>query len=329
MKTIRSNDFDKKNKNFFYREGEPLTTLYVTDTGQTPDRESPAETLDNTSPRIALALKEYGIPDTILKLGTQTPEEIAFVIVTSLKSLENTRGASIEASETNPKVIAFNCAPRGGDSVEDAKGESLIYFEVNGDHFIGYGKEVAAYILALLGKKTSQSVVEVLKYAKREDTRRGSQFRSLENLIPVQADLARFSDRALAEIGKNSLVDLWPADIQEYAYFKSEEFLNNHVVLSREKWDAIPQGQIFSLFVGEKEYFIKKIGSISEIAEGELGLWEASSKIDESYVVLDLAYKRNVTKNDENRVKSIDLAQALNAEFNPSESLEGPLKLVG
>ncbi len=94
------------------------SAIYVSDTGQPVDGRSGVRVLDNTTPRIEFNLQRLGIPETTVKLGVQTPVEIAFIVLTVLHSLKDVDVHSLQGERKKPSVIGFNCAPRSGEAKE-------------------------------------------------------------------------------------------------------------------------------------------------------------------------------------------------------------------
>ncbi len=204
-----------------------------------------------------------------------------------------------------------------GRRKKDSEGEPLIYFEIDGHEFLGFGKEVATYVFTFLGKKDAK-ILEVREYGSIKDTSKGTQFRSLNYLTPMMADLVNDEELARAEILKNKKWETVPTErIPDFAFFGAEEFFNNYLILWRKKWDRINAGQKFKLILVNTVFEVTKIESITDIAEGEIGLWESSSVVGDDYVALDLAYKRDVSKNDDNKDKALALTKLLNKCFKP------------
>jgi hypothetical protein len=286
--------------------------LYCSDTGG--DRGGDG-TLDDTTARIKHLFSTLGIDPTLV-LGLKTPVEIAFAITTTLSSVKKAIENCIVQPEETKTVVGFNAAPRKEEGVvDDSKGEYLKHFSIDGNEFYGYGEEIAKWCFLFAGKVSGQ-VETVIGHGGIKNTSEGSQFRSLEYLIPIISDALNLSQEELEGAQNTESEEVRAKNAPEQIFLAAEEFYNNRVIVKREWWDEIKNGTEFKI---TNKLTGKKTKSITDMEIGEIGIWESSNKLGGDLVVLDIAYKRDVTKDDNNEESAIALTKELNEKYKPGD----------
>ena len=202
---------------------------------------------------------------------------VAFTAATTAESVLRLTGQPHQ-------VIAFNRAPRTQYAgKEQAGGGRLLHLGGrDGTEYIGYGEEVLNWLHYFQGEVESTVSVDRWPQQQIEDTTSGTQFRSLEHLVPIHADLLADPTAVVGEHSTCFRPDTVEITDNEAVVLPSDEFGNGRLLLRQRTFSDALAATTVSV-----EGFTDHVTVAASLTEAEgLSLWPSSNRLPNSELIV-------------------------------------------